>query len=94
MDFSGAGTEDESRRTRVARREPGRDGIAETAVVSPFEVVVSAKSAAFASLVPLAFMLVLYFGASPASSARFGMWYFAGTGLAHAVVWRIAERRR
>lgn len=92
MDFSGAGTEDESRRTRVARREPGRDGIAETAAVSPFEVVVSAKSA-FAALVPLAFML-LYFGASPASSARFGMWYFAGTGLAHAVVWRIAERRR
>lgn len=41
MDFSGAGAEDESRRTRAARREPGRDGIAETAVVSPFEVVVS-----------------------------------------------------
>lgn len=54
----------------------------------------SARSAALGQLVVLAFMLVLYFGASPASAAQFGM-LFAGTQvLAHGLVWWVAERRR
>jgi hypothetical protein len=40
------------------------------------------------------FMLGLYFGVSPASSARFGMFFAGSQVLAHGVVWWIAERRR
>lgn len=54
----------------------------------------SLKSAAFGQLACLAFMLLLYFGASPAASARFGMYFAAVQVLGHGLVWWVAERRR
>jgi hypothetical protein len=55
---------------------------------------VSARSAATTQCLLLAFLLVLYFGASPASAARFAMYFAGGQILAHGLVWWIAERAR
>jgi hypothetical protein len=55
---------------------------------------VSARSAGLIQCVLLAFLLVLYFGASPASAARVAMYFAGGQVLAHGLVWWIAERRR
>jgi len=54
----------------------------------------SARSAWRVQCVLLAFLLVLYFGASPEVAARVAMYSAGGQIVAHGVVWWVFERER
>jgi hypothetical protein len=54
---------------------------------------VNDRHATLMHLTLLAFMLALYFGASPASSARFAMWFTCGQAATHGLFWWLRRER-